>query len=113
MVVPENTEEIVEMIRQLHELFTERFGAHIDGSGHMILPLQETEDIILGKKFMDILGERGATYYLRRIFNPEKVPNWASNNEEIMEAFYHKNSIKLGGTITAIKCGSEWVADAA
>ena len=101
------------MIAQLHEILTDRFSLHLDCGKHTILPLREQEDIILGKKYIDVLGEAGATYYLRRTFNPEKVPNWATNNEGIMEAFYHKKSIKLGGTISAIKCGSEWVADEA
>jgi hypothetical protein len=110
--LPNTSEDIRVMIDQVHDALSACIGGHIDASGHKILPLRG-EDIIYGKKYMDVIGESGATYYLRRKFKPEKVPNWGVNNSGIMEAFYHKKSIKEQGTILGVKCGDEWIAKAA
>lgn len=99
------------MVRQVHEALTYAITGHIEGMTHTILPLREVEDIIRGKNYMDVIGEKGATYYLRRKFRPETIPNWGVNNPGIMEAFYHKKSIKQQGTIMSVKCGEEWIAD--
>ena len=98
------------MVRQIHQTLSDCILAHIDASGHKFNPVKDS-DIIMGKKFMDVIGETGATYYLRRKFKPEKIPNWGRYNEGILEAFYHKKSIKHGGTILGVKCGQEWIAD--
>ena len=108
--LPSEPEEIRAMIRDIHQNLTDCILAHIDASGHKIYPVEDS-DIIMGKKFMDVIGETGATYYLRRKYKPEKFPNWGRHNEEIMEAFYHKKSIKHGGTIMGTKCDPEWIAD--
>lgn len=110
LAVPDAEEDIVAMVHQIHGALSDCFAGHIDASGHSVLPLRE-EDIIRGKKYMDVLGEQGSTYYLRRKFRPEKVPNWAVHNASIMEAFYHKKSIKHRATINGVRCGDEWISD--
>ena len=111
--VPVDTQEVCEMVREIHNALAVSFAGHIDAQGHSVLSLQEEKDIILGKKYMDVLGKSGATFYLWRKFCPEKFPNWGVNNEGIMNAFYHKKSLKLDGTIGSLKCGDKWVADTA
>lgn len=108
--LPSDGEEIRATIQQLYDALCACLLGHIDCQGHTILPLRD-EDVVLDKKYMDVLGESGATYYLRRKFKPEKIPNWGINNDGIMEAFYHKNSIKQRGTIMGVKCGDEWIAE--
>lgn len=110
MQLPSDSHEAVSMVRQTHEILSQYLCSHIDAEGHTVLPLKD-EDIIDGKKYVDVVGENGATFYLRRKFQPDKIPNWAAYNEGIMEAFYHKKGIKLGGTINSVKCGEEWIAD--
>ena len=110
MHVPTDEERARVIVAEMHDELTDGFAGHVDAAGHRILPLQD-EDVVFGKKYMDVFGENGATYYLRRKFEPQKLPNWGFHNEDIMEAFYHKNGIKKGSTIAAVKCGDEWIAD--
>ena len=110
--VPTDEESIRSMVGELHDALTDSFAVHIDCGGHAVLPLRH-EDVVFGKKYVDVLGETGATYYLRRKFKPMKYPDWGMNNEGIMNAFYHKKSIRQRGTIKSVGCSDEWVADGA
>ena len=111
--LPSEENDVREMVRQMHKTLGDCSAGHLDTAGHSVLPLDEEEDVIFGKKFMDVLGESGATFYLRGKFRPERFPNWGVNNEGIMDAFYHKKSLKLDGTVSSLRCGDEWVSNSA
>ena len=110
MQVPADEEGARAMIAQFHEELTDCFLGHIDAVGHSILPL-ENEDVVFGKKYIDVLGESGATYYLRRKFQPSKFPDWGVYNEGVMNAFYHKKSIKNRTASKGIQCSDDWMAE--
>ena len=112
MQLPDNEEELRDSMLQLHGVLKQKLEAHIDANGHIINEHDSTKHIVsVGERYANLIGETGATYYLRRRYNPEPVPNWAVLNPQIMDAFFQRNSIKSQATILATKCGNEWVHD--
>lgn len=109
--IPNDELEMQAKIRELHEVLKEKLESHIDANGHSISEHDPSHILEAKVRYSTLLGEMGATYYLRRKFNPEPQPNWAIHHEEIMDAFYEKHSIKAHSTIIATKCGTEWVHD--
>ena len=98
-----------EIISQLHGLIKEKLEAEIDANGHTINKHKPQNILGMKARYSTIIGETGATYYLRRRFHPEPVPNWALHHEDIMNAFYRRHSIKTQATVMATKCSTEWV----
>ena len=108
--VPEEEAEMEEVLGNVHTVLKEKLQSHIDANGHTVTDFDASKHIIGTEEcYCDILGETGATYYLRRRYNPEPVPNWAKHNPHIMEAFYTQGSIKMQATVMATKCGTEWI----
>ena len=90
-------------------MLKEKLESQIDANGHTINAHKMNNILGMGVRYSSVIGEGGATYYLRRRFNPEGVPNWALHNEDVMDAFYPRGSIKSRATIMATKCSTEWV----
>ena len=84
--LPNDPDEIRAMVCQIHQTLSDCILAHIDTSGHKFNPVEDS-DIIMGKKFMDVIGETGATYYLRRKFKPEKFPTGEGTMKEFWRPF--------------------------
>ena len=93
-------------MEELHNTLKERIETHIDIKGHTVKPFKE-ENVTYDKKYTEVIGEVGATYYLRRRFQPESTPNWGVHNPEFMEAFYNPGSICDRRTVITVRCGAE------
>ena len=111
MEIPRDETEMHETILQLHGVLKDKLESHIESNGHTINEHSNSQIVASGVRYATLLGETGATYYLRKRYNPEPSPNWALHNEKIMDAFYAKHSIKSRATIMATKCDTAWVHD--
>jgi len=108
MEIPDNEEDMHAAIAELHGVLKETLENHIEASGHTIQS-HKKENVYTGTPYAEVIGENGAAYYIRRRYQPDRVPNWALNNQDIMQAFFMKKSIRNQSTIIATKCGTEWV----
>jgi hypothetical protein len=107
--LPENATDIPIMIEELHGTLSNKILNHAEAYGHTIGPLNPN-NIVQNLKYYNIIGEPHACYNARKHFETDTIPNWGINNPDIMAAFFDHGSIKLQGTIIALKCGTEeWV----
>ena len=70
--VPDNEDEMHDALLQLHAMLKEKLESHIDANGHTIIEHNPNRILGVGQRYATLLGETGATYYLRRRYNPGK-----------------------------------------
>jgi hypothetical protein len=110
--VPEDPEELVECIKQIHELLATNIMLEYQAEGHTILPFHERDIVETECKYYRIISETSSTFYMRNRYDVDRTPNWGVQNENVMRSFFDEGSITQQQTIVSLKCGTRWASGA-
>lgn len=100
----------IHVVAEMYKIMKKALESHIDAVGHEILPFRE-EDVVFGKKYVEVIGEIGSVYFIRKKYQPENRVNWGVRNADLLEAFFNHKGIKKQTSIAVLRCGSEWYDD--